>query len=273
MEQWVLEQETLLRGGFFFGVFLVVVLWEVLSPRRQLSYSKVVRWYANIGIIVLNQGVLRLVFPVLAASWAVSVQQKGWGLLNGLELSQGFKLLLALLFLDCAIYIQHVLFHSLPLLWKLHRMHHSDLDYDVTTGTRFHPIEIILSMGIKLAVISFLGPPVVAVIIFEILLNLGSMFNHGNIHIPSKIDSVLRFLVVTPDMHRVHHSVLSREYNRNFGFFLPWWDYLFGTYRAQPEAGHLEMTIGLNDFRERKELHLYRLLMQPFLSSRKDPSG
>ena len=166
--------------------------------------------------------------------------------------------------LDLAIYFQHVLFHAVPVLWRLHRMHHADLDFDVTTGLRFHPIEILLSMVIKLAVVAALGAPALAVLIFEVLLNATSMFNHGNVRIPAGLDRVLRWVVVTPDMHRVHHSILSRETNSNFGFNLPWWDRLFGTYRAQPAAGHEGMTIGIEQFRDPRELRLDRMLLQPF---------
>jgi len=166
--------------------------------------------------------------------------------------------------LDLAIYLQHVLFHAVPVLWRLHRMHHADLEFDVSTGVRFHPIEILLSMGIKLGVVAALGTPAVAVLVFEVLLNATSMFNHGNVRLPARTDRVLRWIVVTPEMHRVHHSVVPRETNSNFGFNLPWWDRLFGTYRAQPAAGHEGMTIGIAQFRDPSELRLDRLLIQPF---------
>jgi sterol desaturase/sphingolipid hydroxylase (fatty acid hydroxylase superfamily) len=166
--------------------------------------------------------------------------------------------------LDLAIYLQHVLFHAVPALWRLHRMHHADLEFDVTTGLRFHPIEILLSMMIKLAVVAALGTPAVAVLIFEVLLNATSMFSHSNVRIPLGLDRVLRWFVVTPDMHRVHHSILSRETNSNFGFNVPWWDRLFGTYRPQPAAGHETMTIGIEQFRDPRELGLDRMLLQPF---------
>ena len=166
--------------------------------------------------------------------------------------------------LDLAIYLQHVLFHAVPALWRLHRMHHADLEFDVTTGARFHPIEILLSMGIKLGVVAALGAPAIAVLIFEVLLNATSMFNHSNVRMPVWIDRVLRWIVVTPDMHRVHHSIVARETNSNFGFNLPWWDRLFGTYRDQPAAGHEAMTIGIEQFREPAEQRLDRMLTQPF---------
>ena len=166
--------------------------------------------------------------------------------------------------LDLVIYLQHVLFHAVPALWRLHRMHHADLEFDVTTGTRFHPIEIVLSMLIKLTVIGALGAPALSVLIFEVLLNATAMFNHSNVQLPAPVDCILRWLVVTPDMHRVHHSVVVRETNSNFGFNLPWWDRLFGTYRAQPEAGHEGMTIGVKEIRDPAEQRLDRMLTQPF---------
>ena len=164
---------------------------------------------------------------------------------------------------DLAIYLQHVMVHAVPALWRLHRMHHSDLDFDVTTGARFHPVEILLSMAIKLALVAALGPPAIAVLIFEVALNGSSMFNHANLRLPGALDRCLRWIVVTPDMHRVHHSIVPFETNSNFGFCLPWWDRLFGTYRDQPGAGHVGMTIGIEEFRDPREQRLDRMLTQP----------
>jgi sterol desaturase/sphingolipid hydroxylase (fatty acid hydroxylase superfamily) len=175
----------------------------------------------------------------------------------------GLATLLSVLLLDLAIYAQHVLFHAVPVLWRLHRMHHADLDIDVTTGVRFHPAEIVLSMLIKLAVVGLIGAPGAAVLIFEVLLNATSMFNHSNVAMPPAVDRIVRLLVVTPDMHRVHHSIERRETNSNFGFNFPWWDRLFGTYRPQPEQGHEGMTIGIEIFRDPAELRLDRMLLQP----------
>jgi sterol desaturase/sphingolipid hydroxylase (fatty acid hydroxylase superfamily) len=185
------------------------------------------------------------------------------GLLNVFQVPYPLAILLSVLALDLAIYLQHLMFHAVPLLWRLHRMHHADLDFDVTTGARFHPVEILLSMLIKFAVILVLGPPAVAVLVFEVLLNATAIFNHGNVRMPARVDAVLRWLVVTPDMHRVHHSANPRETNSNFGFNLPWWDRLFGTYRAQPQAGHDGMTIGIEQFRTARDLWLDRMLLQP----------
>ena len=233
-------------------------------PRRQRTVSRWLRWPSNLGLVALNQLIARLLIPTAAVALAFVVQEKGWGLLNQLELPAWVAVVLAVLVLDFAIYLQHVMFHAVPMLWRLHRMHHADIDIDVTTGARFHPIEIVLSMLIKLTVVLALGPSAVAVLIFEVLLNATAMFNHGNIRLPLAVDRVLRLFVVTPDMHRVHHSVVPQETNSNFGFNIPWWDRLFGTYKAQPDAGHEGMAIGLESFREPKELRIDQMLVQPF---------
>ncbi|MBI3993728.1 MAG: sterol desaturase family protein [Candidatus Lambdaproteobacteria bacterium] len=265
MTEFVMTYEAAIRLGCFLGVLSLMALWELLAPRRALSVSRALRWTNNLGIVVLNSLLLRLAFPLAAVGMAALAAERGWGLLHAMEVPFALAVVVAVAALDLAIYLQHVLFHAVPALWRLHRMHHADLDFDVTTGARFHPLEILLSMGIKLAVVAVLGPPVVAVVVFEVLLNATAMFNHSNVRLPLGLDHVLRWLVVTPDMHRVHHSVLSREANSNFGFNLPWWDRLLGTYRAQPEAGHEGMTIGIAQFREPKYLRLDWLLIQPFL--------
>ncbi|MBT2970892.1 MAG: fatty acid hydroxylase [gamma proteobacterium symbiont of Ctena orbiculata] len=264
---WVLSNELPIRLSFFFGVFAFIALWEIFLPRRQLSLSKGARWINNLGLITLNTLVLRLLFPAAAVGVAALAQEQGWGLLNYYRLPLPLAAVIAVVAMDFVIYLQHVMVHAVPLLWRLHRVHHADLDYDVTTGARFHTIEIILSMLIKMATIVLLGPPLVAVVIFEVLLNATAMFNHGNISIPEKVDRVLRLFVVTPDMHRVHHSVHAPLANSNFGFNLPWWDRLFGTYVAQPPEGHVEMEIGLNDFRDPQQVdRLPGMLMLPFVS-------
>jgi sterol desaturase/sphingolipid hydroxylase (fatty acid hydroxylase superfamily) len=224
-------------------------LWEVLSPRRQLQTSKTVRWANNIALVFFNSIILRLVFPAAAVGMALQAGEQGWGLFNVIEAPLWLAVVCSVMMLDFFIWLQHVMVHAIPVLWRLHRVHHADLDFDVTTGARFHTLEILLSMLIKFAVILLLGPPLVAVVAFEVLLNATSMFNHGNVRLPAALDRVLRLFVVTPDMHRVHHSVEEDETNSNFGFNLPWWDRLFGTYRAQPRAGHLAMTVGINTFR------------------------
>jgi sterol desaturase/sphingolipid hydroxylase (fatty acid hydroxylase superfamily) len=263
---WILTHEVGIRLSFFFGIFAAVALWEVLAPRRVLMLSRGVRWSSNLGLVVLNSVVLRLLFPAAAVGVAVLAEQRGWGLLNLYQLPDLFTVVIAVVALDFVIWLQHVMVHAIPLLWRLHRVHHADLDYDLTTGARFHPLEIILSMLIKFATILVLGPPVLAVVIFEVLLNATAMFNHGNIRIPERIDRVLRLFVVTPDMHRVHHSVHAPLTNSNFGFNLPWWDRLFGTYVAQPPEGHEAMEIGLADLRDPKQVdRLPGMLMLPFV--------
>src|SRR5579863_4409293 len=246
MSNTLLAHEPTIRLAFFLGTLVAMLAWEAAAQRRRRAVSRWRRWPSNLGVVALNTVILRLTIPVAAVGVAALGEQRGWGLLNNLALPQWVKIVASILLLDLAIYLQHVMFHAVPALWRLHRMHHTDLDFDVTTGARFHPIEILLSMGLKLGVVAALGAPAVAVLIFEVLLNATSMFNHGNVGLPSAIDHVLRWIVVTPDMHRVHHSVVPHETNSNFGFNLPWWDRLFGTYRVEPEAGHDGMTIGLD---------------------------
>jgi sterol desaturase/sphingolipid hydroxylase (fatty acid hydroxylase superfamily) len=265
MEAFIEAHEPVIRLACFGGVLALMALWELLAPRRPLAQSKIVRWSSNLGIVVVNTVVVRLLFPAAAMGVAVLAAERGWGLLNTVELTSGVAIVVSVVALDFAIYLQHVMFHAIPALWRLHRMHHADLDFDVTTGLRFHPIEIILSVLIKMAAIVVLGPPVVAVLIFEVTLNATSMFNHGNVRLPGAIDRPLRWLMVTPDMHRVHHSVVAAETNSNFGFSLPWWDRLLGTYRDQPAAGHDAMAIGIEMFRDGGALHLHRMLIQPFI--------
>jgi len=258
-----MDNHTAIRLGFFFGVFTLVALWESWVPRRQRTVPKPPRWTTNLALTFLNPLVVRFLFPLLAVAMAAKAQENGWGLLNNYAMPFWLAAGFGLITLDFIIYLQHVMFHAVPLLWRLHMVHHADLDFDVTTGLRFHPIEIVVSMGIKLAAVVVLGPPVLAVLIFEVVLNATAMFNHSNIRLPVPIDTVLRLFVVTPDMHRVHHSIYPQETNSNFGFSLPWWDRLLGTYRAQPAKGHEAMSIGLHQFRA--PLSLPRLLLLPFV--------
>jgi sterol desaturase/sphingolipid hydroxylase (fatty acid hydroxylase superfamily) len=256
--------EAAIRLGVFVAVFAALALWEAVAPRRRWSYSRVRRWPNNLAIVALNTALLRILLPATAVSVAALGAKRGWGLLNNLTLPQGVAIAGSVILLDLAIYLQHVMFHAVPALWRVHRTHHADLDFDVTTGVRFHPIEIVLSMLIKFGVVVALGASAVGVLIFEVLLNATSMFNHGNIRVPLRVDRWLRWFVVTPDMHRVHHSILVDETNSNFGFNLAWWDRLLGTYRGQPGAGHDAMTIGIEQFRDARELWLDRMLLQPF---------
>jgi sterol desaturase/sphingolipid hydroxylase (fatty acid hydroxylase superfamily) len=261
---FLLKNEPAVRLSVFVIIFSAMALWEVLAPRRRFAITRLKRWPANLGIVVVNTLLIRLVFPTAAVGIALLAETHSWGLLNVFILPEWLAILLAVLLLDLAIYLQHVLFHAVPALWRLHRMHHADLEFDVTTGARFHPLEILLSMLIKLSAVAALGAPAVAVLVFEVLLNATSMFNHSNVRVPLGMDRLLRFIVVTPDMHRVHHSIQPQETNSNFGFNLPWWDRLFGTYRAQPAAGHDGMTIGIAQFRDPSDLRLDRMLIQPF---------
>jgi len=260
----ILANEPLIRLIAFGGIFAAMTAWEILAPRRVQEIGRGRRWPSNIAIVVLDTALVRLIFPMTAVGVALLAEAKSWGLFYAFGLSPWVAVPLGVVLLDLAIYLQHVLFHAVPALWRLHRMHHADLEFDVTTGARFHPIEILLSMGIKLGVIAALGTPAVAVLVFEVLLNATSMFNHSNVRMPTWLDGIIRWIVVTPDMHRVHHSIVARETNSNFGFNLPWWDRLFGTYRDQPAAGHDAMTIGIEQFRDPGEQRLDHMLTQPF---------
>ena len=263
MSNTLLSFDTLLRLGSFLGVFGVVALWEIMAPRRPQVVTRGRRWPNNLGMVALNSVVLRLVFPTSAVAFAIVVEAQGGGLLHALAVPAWLAVPVAFVLLDLAIYLQHVLFHSVPVLWRLHRMHHADVEFDVTNGLRFHPLEMVLSMTIKLAAIAAIGAPALAVLAFEIVLNGAAMFNHGNVALPVRVDRVLRWFIVTPDMHRVHHSVRREETNSNFGFNLPWWDWVFRTYRAQPADGHDGMIIGVEKFRDPADLRLARMLTSP----------
>jgi sterol desaturase/sphingolipid hydroxylase (fatty acid hydroxylase superfamily) len=263
MRDAVAAYEPYIRLGAFGGVFAVMAFWELVGPRRAQSIGRGWRWPNNLGVVVANTLLVRLLFPTTAVGLALLAETRGFGLFNVVALPAWVGVLASVIILDLAIYLQHVLFHAVPVLWRLHRMHHSDLEFDVSTGLRFHPVEILLSMLIKFMVIGAVGAPAIAVVIFEVLLNATAMFNHGNVRIPPVVDRALRWLVVTPDMHRVHHSILPGETNSNFGFNMPWWDRMFGTYRAQPRHGHDGMTIGVAQFCDPGELRLDRMLVQP----------
>ncbi len=265
MPDFLLANEPIIRLSVFLGILVVMAAWEVAAPRRRREIPRVLRWTNNLGVVVVDTILVRLTFPIAAVGLALIAEERGWGVFNLIEAPGWVAFIVSVIVLDLVIYLQHILFHAVPALWRLHRMHHADLDFDVTTGLRFHPIEIVLSMGIKLAVVAVLGPPAAAVLVFEVILNGTAMFNRSNIRIPLGLDRILRWVVVTPDMHRVHHSVVPQETNSNFGFNRPWWDRLFGTYRAQPKDGHDGMTIGIELFRTRRDLWLDRMLIQPLL--------
>lgn len=264
MHDFLMLNEPGIRFAAFAGVLLLMSGWELVAARRPQRISRRQRWPGNLLIVVIDTLAVRLVFPLAAVGVALTAEQQGWGLMHWLEVPLWLAVTLCVVALDALIYFQHRLFHAVPLLWRLHRMHHADLELDVTSGLRFHPVEILLSMAIKVAAVVALGAPALAVLLFEVVLNATSMFNHGNVRLPQRLDRWLRLVVVTPDMHRVHHSWLRHETDSNFGFNLPWWDRLFGTYRAQPEQGHLGMTIGLAQFRDPGELRLDRMLLQPW---------
>jgi sterol desaturase/sphingolipid hydroxylase (fatty acid hydroxylase superfamily) len=258
-----LAHEPLIRLGAFAGVFTAMALWEALAPRRPRAVGRGLRWPSNLGVVVLDTLVVRALFPTSAVGLALLAEARGFGLLHWLGVPAWFAVPFAVVALDLVIYAQHIVFHFVPWLWRLHRMHHADLDFDVTTALRFHPVEILLSLLLKLAVVAALGAPAVSVLAFEVLLNATAMFNHANASLPPWLERWVRTVMVTPDMHRIHHSAIRVETNSNYGFNLSVWDRLFGTYRAQPGRGHEGMTIGLDYFREPADLRLDRMLLQP----------
>nr|WP_238991587.1 sterol desaturase family protein [Vibrio diabolicus] len=263
------QDPSWIRLGFFLGVLLLCALWENKLPRKTLTASRGFRWVNNLSLVAVNSLIVALVMPIAAFQAAIIAQEQQWGLFNLLSLPAWLNVLLAVILLDFVIYVQHVVFHYVKPLWKLHRMHHADLDIDVTTGARFHPIEIIISMGVKIATVFILGVSPIAIVVFEIVLNASAMFNHSNAKLALSADQKLRNVIVTPDMHRVHHSVIAKETNSNFGFFLSVWDRLFGTYRAQPELGHDDVIIGIPEIRNEAEQRLDKLLTQPFRYNRR----
>ncbi|WP_114764412.1 sterol desaturase family protein [Vibrio rhodolitus] len=259
-----MQNPDMIRLSFFISVLVLCAIWEWVTPRKTLTQSKLTRWINNLGLVGFNSFCLTLLMPYLAIESAIWANNHHIGLFNWMQLPSAIEVLLAVLLLDLAIYAQHLVFHRVPWLWRLHRMHHADQDIDVTTGARFHPIEILLSMWIKIAVVVSLGISPLAVLVFEIILNASAMFNHSNAKLPLKLDDKLRKFVVTPDMHRVHHSVIPQETHSNFGFFLSIWDRMFATYRAQPQLGHDKVQIGLPLFRQHREQWLDKMLSQPF---------
>jgi len=260
----MLYQPDTIRLIFFIVVLLICAFWESNAPRKPLSQNKMVRWANNLGLVGLNGFLITFLMPFVAVSAATWSESHSFGVMYWLEIPPTVAFITSIILLDAVIYWQHIMFHSIPFLWRLHRMHHADLDIDVTTGARFHPVEIIISMWIKIGAVTVIGAPMWAVIVFEITLNASAMFNHSNARLPLFVDKWLRMLIVTPDMHRVHHSVIERETHSNFGFFLSVWDRLFGTYIAQPSQGHDRMKIGLPTFKRPREQWLDKMLTQPF---------
>ncbi len=248
----------------FLSMFGLMASWEAIAPRRKTATLKVSRWIANLSVAVLNTMVIRIVMASGAVGVAMVTAENGWGILNMLHWPVWIEIVLAVLLLDLMIYLQHLGFHAVPVLWKIHMVHHADPDYDVTTAVRFHPVEALLSMVLKMAGVAIIGASPTSVLAFEVILNGMAMFNHANVRMPAFVDRILRWMVVTPDMHRIHHSIFLRETNRNFGFNLPWWDYMIGTYLASPSRGHERMTFGLKKFRSPACLKLLNILKLPF---------
>jgi sterol desaturase/sphingolipid hydroxylase (fatty acid hydroxylase superfamily) len=271
MAAFLLDHEPWVRLAAFAGIFAAMALLERAAPRRVLSLSRGVRWSNNLAVVLFNSLLVRLIFPASAVGAAWVAAERGWGLFNQVDMPAVVEVAVAVLLLDLLIYGQHVAFHKVPLLWRLHRMHHMDLDVDVTTGSRFHPVEILASMAIKVAAVAALGAAPLAVLLFEVILNGLAMFNHANVRLPDRLDRALRRLVVTPDMHRVHHSIRWHELDSNFGFNLSLWDRLFRTYRAQPQDGHTGMVIGVEGFRAPADQWLHRMLWSPLRRGR--PAG
>ncbi len=263
MSEFLTSHEGAVRLSVFLAMLAGMAAWELAAPRRRAEIPRLIRWSNNFVLVALDSALVRLCFPILAVGFAALSAERGWGVMNMLDAPGWLAIPMAVIALDLAIYGQHVLFHKVPLLWRLHRVHHADLEFDVSTGVRFHPVEILLSMALKLAVVAILGAPAIAVLLFEVILSATSLFNHSNIHLPKGIDALLRLVIVTPDMHRVHHSIDRVETDSNYGFNIPWWDRIFGTYRAQPKDGHTGMTIGIEMFRTRRDLWLDRMLVQP----------
>ncbi|WP_049722360.1 sterol desaturase family protein [Gilvimarinus polysaccharolyticus] len=262
----VMSHEALIRVGVFASFLLAMALWEALAGFRPQNISRWQRWPSNLLIVVLNTLVLRLFFPLAAVGAAYLAADRGWGLFNLIALPSWLAVVVCFILLDLTIYFQHRLFHGVPWLWRLHRVHHTDLEFDITTGLRFHPVEILLSIALKIMVVIALGAPALAVLLFEVVLSSTAIFNHANVSLPAWAERWARLIVVTPDMHRVHHSIVRQETDSNFGFNLPWWDRLFTTYNKQPSAGQLGMVIGIEAFRQPADLRLDKMLIQPFLT-------
>jgi sterol desaturase/sphingolipid hydroxylase (fatty acid hydroxylase superfamily) len=264
-EIFLLDHESAIRFGFFLGAFALMALWEFIAPLRVPGTSKAIRWPNHLMLAAINIVLARVLFPLAAVALAVYASEHGIGLFNMISVPYALAFIVSILALDLAIYSFHLLFHAVPVLWRVHRVHHADLDIDVSTGVRFHPVQMALSVIVKSIIILALGPPALAVLTFEVASHAITLFNHANVKIPASLDRMLRWLVVTPDMHRIHHSIRTAETDSNFGFVLPWWDRLFGTYRAEPTAGQVRMVVGIESFRTDRDLWLDRLVLNPVL--------
>lgn len=275
LTNWSPANEGTIRLIAFSSIFILLAVWEILAARRELSDSKGRRWFSNLSLVVIDSVVVRLLFPAATVGMAIAFADRGLGLFNRIDLPGSLEVVLSIFLLDLAIWAQHVIFHKVPVLWRMHMVHHADLDVDVTTGLRFHPFEIVASMLIKLAIVALLGPPVLAVLIFEVLLNALSMFTHANVRIPNPFERALRWIIVTPEMHRIHHSIERAEHDTNFGFNLSLWDRIFHTYTADPDKGQTGMTLGLPYFREVAWRSLPKILVMPLSgqTSRDKPSA
>ena len=267
MEQWLVDHEIVIRGYTFYSMLALMVLWESLKPAKPPTTSTPLRWLNNVALLVINNLLMRLVYPAFAVVFSVYIASRGFGLFNLLDMSLWLVLPLTVIMLDFAAYVVHWLLHKVPWLWRLHRIHHTDLDYDVTTGLRFHPLESAVTMGSQLLMIAVLGTQPVAVVVYEFLFVSTALFNHGNIHLPASLDRLLRTCIVTPDMHRIHHSIDTREGNSNFAGIFSVWDRMFGTYCKEPAAGQDGMVMGLAEYRDARSVNLHRLLIMPFVNT------
>ena len=267
----MLENENTIRLTAFFACLVIMLIWENIAPRRQARSSRWPRRFNNLAMILVTTALVRFLIPILAViNFSLLAAENHWGLFNHIDLSPGLEIFASVILLDLYIYAQHVLTHHVELLWRFHRVHHSDKDLDVTSGIRFHPVEIIFSLIMKAIMVILLGAPLEAVLIFELILNIAPMFNHSNIYLPEKLDHLLRFFMVTPDMHRIHHSIYKQETNSNYGFNTSLWDRIFGTYTAEPRNGQLNMEIGLDDIPETESVSLHRMLIQPLYKIEKN---
>jgi len=260
----LLKSEGGIRLSLFLVVFIIMSIWEIMSPKRKRLVSKRQRWFTNLSIIFINMVFVRFTLGAFAYTVAIFSQLKGWGLFNYLETDLWISVVISIIILDFPVYLQHIIVHAVPLFWRLHRIHHTDLELDVSSGLRFHPLEIFLSLLYKSIIVIVLGAPAIAVLIFEVILSATSLFNHGNVAIPKSIDTLLRYIIVTPDMHRIYHSTIMDEINSNFGFSVSWWDRICGTYKKTSSLGQLKMEIGLKEFRNQNELRLFDLFTLPF---------